>query len=842
MLKRQRIPALLFYGLTALEVVICIICFASAVLWINGTFAGFLVYKDTFVSVSGSGDWPGPRAGLKFGGRIVAVDDHPIQQGRDLVEKLKEKTPGTLVRYTVESDGQIDEVVVPAALFTIKDFAMVFLIPFLLGLIIYVLGFVVYVLKPNTAKSWVFLIACFCLGTMILAGFENQSSYMVSSFFYLINALWPFTLFHLFMIFPDKKRILTRFPLLEYLIYLPAAILMLAFEIYIFVFPAIFSGSGFEWFPTYRELGRINGLFRLGCIGGMIFLIFHAIIRPYTIMGRQRAKVIFWGVAVAFGPPVLIMTLFFFIKVNVPWNFLAFFVIFFPAAIAYSIVKHNLFDADVIIKRTVGYFIITAIVIGVYGLLTVSFNYFMGQYQVAQSQAFPILFTLGIILIFNPLRNRVQAVVDRIFFRKEYDYSGIVDKVGGAMTTMLELPQILSRLVQTFMEDMFIDTSSVMLLSPGGAQYQVSLAGGEREQDIGLVAFERETPLMGIIEARKRELTKYDVLEDPEYSEQSESCLKDFEALRASLIVPLVFQDEVIGSLNLGEKKSGKPYNREDIDLLRTLANQGAIAIENARLFQENLEKQRMEEELNIARDLQMSMLPSENPTIEGLDIAAYSVSAMEVGGDFYDFIDMGDKKLGFVIGDVTGKSVSGALVMSASRSVFRMLSEESHNVSESMIRANRRLKKDVKTGMFVALLYAVIDAGEQTLTLCNAGQTQPIQLSAKAEEAHLLETEGDTFPLGILEEADYEETRRQLEPGDKVIFYTDGIVEAMNEEEEMFGFERLLEVVQGARSMDADTLLNEILAKVDEFVGDAPQHDDLTVIIVGVEERPVDD
>jgi GAF domain-containing protein len=189
------------------------------------------------------------------------------------------------------------------------------------------------------------------------------------------------------------------------------------------------------------------------------------------------------------------------------------------------------------------------------------------------------------------------------------------------------------------MEDMFIDTSSVMLLGSAGVQYQVSLAEGEQKQDVEQVVFKRETPLMDIIESRKRELTKYDVLEDPDYKEQSANCVQDFEALHASLMVPLVFQDKVIGSLNLGEKKSGKPYNREDIDLLRNLANQAAVAIENARLFQENLEKQRMEEELNIARDLQMSMLPSDCPTIEGLDIAAYSVSAMEVGGDFYDFI-----------------------------------------------------------------------------------------------------------------------------------------------------------------------------------------------------------
>jgi sigma-B regulation protein RsbU (phosphoserine phosphatase) len=267
--------------------------------------------------------------------------------------------------------------------------------------------------------------------------------------------------------------------------------------------------------------------------------------------------------------------------------------------------------------------------------------------------------------------------------------------------------------------------------------------------------------------------------------------------------------------------------------LLKTLANQGVVAIENALMIEEVIEKERMQEELNIARDLQTSMLPATCPKIEGFEIAAFSVSAREVGGDFYDFIEMDDGRVGMVIGDVTGKSVSGALVMSASRSVFRMLSEAELSVGESMIRANRRLKQDVKTGMFVALLYGVLNAKEKTLTICSAGQTQPIHLSAKDEKASLVETQGDTFPLGILDEVEYEETRLPLEAGDKVVLYTDGIVEAMNEQEEMFGFERLLDLIQRSQSLNADDLLKEIVDQVNTFAGSALQHDDLTVIVV---------
>jgi serine phosphatase RsbU (regulator of sigma subunit) len=265
------------------------------------------------------------------------------------------------------------------------------------------------------------------------------------------------------------------------------------------------------------------------------------------------------------------------------------------------------------------------------------------------------------------------------------------------------------------------------------------------------------------------------------------------------------------------------------------LAFLGAVTIEHGRLFKETLVKLRMEEDLSVARDVQMSMLPATCPEVEGYQIAASSTPAREVGGDFFDFFEIGEGKLGLIIGDVTGKSVSGALIMSASRSVFRMLSEEELTVGEIMMRANRRLKKDIKSGMFVALLYAVLDTEKGGVGLCSAGQTQPVMMSAKTAEATLVETLGDTFPLGILEDASYEETRLQLEPGDKVVFYTDGIVEAMNKKEEMFGFERFQEVIKISKADTAEALMNDIITSVSDFTGDAHQHDDLTLIVANV-------
>jgi serine phosphatase RsbU (regulator of sigma subunit) len=268
------------------------------------------------------------------------------------------------------------------------------------------------------------------------------------------------------------------------------------------------------------------------------------------------------------------------------------------------------------------------------------------------------------------------------------------------------------------------------------------------------------------------------------------------------------------------------------------LAFLGAVSIEHSRLFKEVFSKLRMEKDLSFARDIQMSMLPSSCPTIEGYQIAASSTPAREVSGDFFDFIDIDEGKMGFVIADVTGKSVSGALVMTASKSVFRLLSEEQMSVGEIMKRANRQIKKDITKakGMFVALLYVVLDMDDKTLGMCSAGQTQPILLSARTGEAKLIETEGDAFPLGIIDDADYQETMLQLESGDMAIFYTDGVVEAMNKKEKMYGFDRFLEVIKENAGQDAETFLARLIDDINSFVGKAEQHDDLTIVVIKVD------
>src|SRR5262249_39161616 len=320
-----------------------------------------------------------------------------------------------------------------------------------------------------------------------------------------------------------------------------------------------------------------------------------------------------------------------------------------------------------------------------------------------------------------------------------------------------------------------------LLPSADGRGYRVAVAEGSQAETLLNRGLDPSDPLVGIVQAKDDALLRYDVDLNPRYEASRHDLQRTLQSLASELVLPLRYKEQMRGLVSLGRKKSGKLFTPEDLDLLRTLANQSAIALENTKLFQEHLEKGRMEEELKIAHDIQVSMLPERAPALEGFTVAARSISAREVGGDFYDFIELGGDgaadRLGIVVGDVSGKGVSGALLMAASRSTYRVVAESYPSVADVMTIANKRLSRDMQRGKFVALLYAVVDPRQRSLTLSNAGQTQPILCRSGDSKPSYVDSEGERFPLGIVGDCRYEETQLALGRGDVVVFYTDGVL-----------------------------------------------------------------
>ncbi|MDD3791889.1 MAG: SpoIIE family protein phosphatase [Candidatus Bathyarchaeota archaeon] len=244
-------------------------------------------------------------------------------------------------------------------------------------------------------------------------------------------------------------------------------------------------------------------------------------------------------------------------------------------------------------------------------------------------------------------------------------------------------------------------------------------------------------------------------------------------------------------------------------------------------------EKTRLIKELEIAKGIQRSFLPEKEPDISGIDIAASNVAATEVGGDFYDFIPIAKDQWGLTIADVAGKGVPAALFMALSRTLVRASTTGNPNVSESIEKANELICADAKTGMFVTLFYAILDAKKKRLRYVNAGHNPPLLLKQQKGNTVLLKAKG--IALGVIENIELEEEEIQLEKGDLITLFTDGVTEAINQKEEQFGQQRLLTLIEENRGLSACEIISKIEAEVTAFSGGQPQFDDITLMIIKI-------
>src|SRR5215211_5160188 len=310
--------------------------------------------------------------------------------------------------------------------------------------------------------------------------------------------------------------------------------------------------------------------------------------------------------------------------------------------------------------------------------------------------------------------------------------------------------------------------------------------------------------------------------------------LRAMRAAEVKLVVPLVSQGELIGLLNLGPRLSQQEYSADDRKLLSDLSTQTAPAVRVAQLVrqqqQEAQERERIEQELRIARLIQQTLLPKTLPRFPGYEVAAYYQPAREVGGDFYDFLELEDGRLGLVIGDVTDKGIPAALVMATTRAVLRASAQRLSSPGEILRSANEALVTDIPPSMFITCLYAILEPESGHLVYANAGHDLPYKRRIeRSEGAEELRARG--MPLGLMSGMDYEEKEIVLGRGESVLFYSDGLVEAHDSHREMFGFPRLQGLV-GTHRSGGSSLIGFLLSELTRFTGEGwEQEDDITLV-----------
>jgi len=306
--------------------------------------------------------------------------------------------------------------------------------------------------------------------------------------------------------------------------------------------------------------------------------------------------------------------------------------------------------------------------------------------------------------------------------------------------------------------------------------------------------------------------------------------LAALKAAGVKLVVPLISQGELIGLLNLGPRLSEQDYSTDDRKLLNDLATQASPAVRVAQLVRqqqvEARDRERMDQELRVARIIQQTLLPKEVPALEGWHIAAHYQPARAVGGDFYDFLLHADGSLGLFVGDVSDKGVPAALVMATTRSILRTAAERHTSPGKVLERANDLLCPDIPANMFVTCLYALIDPVNRTMCFANAGHNLPYRRSP----TEITELRATGMPLGLMPGMQYEEKEASLHPGETVLFFSDGLPEAHNARKEMFGFPRLKELMRGTPA--DDNLIDYLLSELESFTGpNWEQEDDVTFV-----------
>lgn len=336
------------------------------------------------------------------------------------------------------------------------------------------------------------------------------------------------------------------------------------------------------------------------------------------------------------------------------------------------------------------------------------------------------------------------------------------------------------------------------------------------------------TGIVGHVAKTRQPDVTFDVKQNPHHYPAIDQ-ESGFET-RSMISVPLMSKDELLGVIQVINKKEDGHFSQDDVNLLQSLSSGAALALQNARYAQRLIQEERIRSELLIAHQIQQGILPASGQTCGGIVFEAVNYPAKSVGGDFYDYFELSDDEVGFFIGDVCGKGIPAALFMSGARSSIKAQAVAGASPADIMGTANHLIARDAKHGMFVTVFYGMYYQQQRLLRFTNAGHTLPYLYRASRRTcASLFNT---NFPLGVFEPFTYQESSIQMESGDKLILYTDGVNESLNSARQQFGLERLVRLILEYGDEPPDELIAVIVERVRAFADGDGVTDDLTIMV----------
>ncbi len=418
-----------------------------------------------------------------------------------------------------------------------------------------------------------------------------------------------------------------------------------------------------------------------------------------------------------------------------------------------------------------------------------------------------------------------------VYERKQSELTSL-HNLSRLVTQVFDFSDLVNTVTAMTLEVVGAKSAWLELIKERGANGQVSVEivsnRNISHEMIEVITVDSESSLRRLVLDSKRAL----LIDDAGNDRRTKHIKKHGVSIGSLLSVPLVSQGEPIGFLH-ATKDFEFGFDQDDIDVMTTFADHVTIAIENSKLIEKSLKRERYQQEIMVAQQMQKRLLPQRLPYYACLDIAAVSEPSMEVGGDYYDFVKLEGDRLGVVVGDVSGKGVSAAFYMAEVKGIFQSISKLCASPRELLLRSNESLTESLERRAFISLLYGIIDMRKGTLTVARAGHCPMIYISGL--DARMVRPSG--IGLGLTNDRMFEEatqeTTLELHRDDLCIFYTDGINESRNHEGEEFGFDRLVQAALGSRFQSAENIKQTILTEIRNYTGDSSYGDDMTLVVI---------
>jgi sigma-B regulation protein RsbU (phosphoserine phosphatase) len=513
----------------------------------------------------------------------------------------------------------------------------------------------------------------------------------------------------------------------------------------------------------------------------------------------------------------------------------------FPLTLAHVIVVERAMDLKMVIRQGVRYGLARTgvrigLIIAVGGAITIAEFSVNGSMLPVVDQIVILGVTIGLAIVLGRMaRKSAFGWLDRKFFRDAYNADQILEELSDSVRTIVDESLLLETVTKSIAASLHVSKIAV-LLNGNGFYKPIHYHGIALSTAVQLA---ENGPTIEYVKGSKDPRRIYHDDRRNWVHNAPESEAEALKELESQLLLPVGFKDKLLGILSLGPKRSDQPYSRSDVQLLKSVALQTGLALENSRLTTaiatEMAQREKLSREIEIAREVQERLFPQKLEPIPGLDYFGACRPALAVGGDYYDFLKLANGNFGIAIGDVSGKGIAAALLMASLQASLRgqaMLGQA--DLARVMCNVNQLVADATPINRYATFFYGEFNLDSRLFNYVNAGHNPPIILRRiEGNEVHIIRLTTGGPVIGLFRNAPYQQGSLLLEPGDLFLGFTDGISEAMNREEEEWGEERMIPALESCATSPAMQIVPEMMRYADRFVDGAPQHDDMTLVVM---------